>query len=241
MFSMPIVDLLEEGRKLADTGRRVSVLWQHLDTLVFLARGREYRSEFHINPSDETMQMIKGEMRLHYRTPEGKEEIAVLAEGAIIYTPAGTPHSPRFPPDAFALISERKRRDGEIDRFHWYCQSATSSCTKSASSWKITLSTRSRRHTSAFSTAKNSAPATTAAKSCQLPKNSRRDRVRARGFAGVTSPTLNFEPFDAPGLNVFPKQPLERFELLEPLERYRVIEWVKINGRLPPMDGASLL
>ena len=122
MLSMPIVDLLAEGRKLADTGKRVGVLWQHDDTLVFIARGREYRSEFHINPSDETMHMIKGEMRLHYRTPEGKEDIAVIAEGSIIYTPAGTPHSPRFAPDAFALISERKRRDGEIDRFHWYCQ-----------------------------------------------------------------------------------------------------------------------
>jgi 3-hydroxyanthranilate 3,4-dioxygenase len=121
MFSMPIVSLLEEGRKLAETGRRVSVLWQHDDTLVFLARGREYRSEFHINPSDETMQMIKGEMRLHYRTPEGKEDVALIPEGAIIYTPAGTPHSPRFPADAFALISERKRRDGETDRFQWFC------------------------------------------------------------------------------------------------------------------------
>jgi 3-hydroxyanthranilate 3,4-dioxygenase len=121
MFTMPIVDLLAEGRKLADTGRRVSVLWQHDDTLVFLARGREYRSEFHINPSDETMQMIKGEMRLHYRTPEGNEEVAVIAEGSIIYTPAGTPHSPRFPEDAFALISERKRRPGEIDHFQWFC------------------------------------------------------------------------------------------------------------------------
>lgn len=121
MFSMPIVDLLAEGRKLAETGRRVNVLWQHDDTLVFIARGREYRSEFHINPSDETMQMVKGEMRLHYRTPEGKEEVALILQGAIIYTPAGTPHSPRFAPDAFALISERKRRLGEIDRFHWYC------------------------------------------------------------------------------------------------------------------------
>jgi 3-hydroxyanthranilate 3,4-dioxygenase len=121
MFSMPIVNLREESRKLAQTGRRVSVLWQYADTLMFLARGREYRSEFHINPSDETMQMIQGEMRLHYRTPEGKEEVAMIAEGAIIYTPAGTPHSPRFAPDAFALISERKRRDGEIDTFHWYC------------------------------------------------------------------------------------------------------------------------
>lgn len=121
MFTMPIVDLLAEGRKLSDAGRRVSVLWQHDDTLVFLARGREYRSEFHINPSDETMQMIKGEMRLHYRTPEGREEVAVIPEDSIIYTPAGTPHSPRFGPDSFALISERKRRPGEVDKFHWYC------------------------------------------------------------------------------------------------------------------------
>ena len=84
MFSMPIVDLFAEGRKLADTGRRVSVLWQHADTLVFLARGREYRSEFHINPSDETMQMIQGKMRLHYRTPDGKEEVVLIRQGAII-------------------------------------------------------------------------------------------------------------------------------------------------------------
>ena len=89
MFSMPIVNLLERGRELIETGKRVSVLWQHSDTLVFLARGREYRSEFHINPSDETMQMIKGEMRLHYRTPEGREDVARIAEGSIIHTPAG--------------------------------------------------------------------------------------------------------------------------------------------------------
>jgi 3-hydroxyanthranilate 3,4-dioxygenase len=121
MFSMPIISLLDEARRLAERGQRVSVLWQQTESLVFIARGREYRSEFHINPSDETMYMIKGEMHLHYRTPEGKEQIAVIREGSLIYTPAGVPHSPRFPPDAFALISERKRRDGEIDRFQWYC------------------------------------------------------------------------------------------------------------------------
>ena len=122
MFSMPIVNLLAEGHNLAASGKRVSVLWQHDDTLAFVARGREYRSEFHINPSDETMYMIKGEMHLHYRTPQRKEAVAIIGEGAMIYTPAGTPHSPRFPPDAFALIAERKRRSGEVDKFHWYCQ-----------------------------------------------------------------------------------------------------------------------
>jgi 3-hydroxyanthranilate 3,4-dioxygenase len=121
MFQMPIVNLLDPARVLAETGRQVSVLWQEPESLVFLARGREHRSEFHINPSDEVMYQIKGEMRLHYRTPEGREEVAVISEGSVIHTPAGTPHSPRFPPDAFALILKRKRREGEIDRFLWFC------------------------------------------------------------------------------------------------------------------------
>ncbi len=122
MDPMPIVDLFDTAKKLGDSGKRVNVLWQQPDSLAFVARGREYRSEFHLNPSEELMYQIKGEMRLHYRTPEGKEEVAVIKEGSVIHTPALVPHSPRFPPDAYALIVERKRRPGEIDRFHWYCQ-----------------------------------------------------------------------------------------------------------------------
>jgi 3-hydroxyanthranilate 3,4-dioxygenase len=122
-FKMPLIDLEEVSAELARTGRRVHVLWQEDETLAFVARGREYRSEFHINPADEVMYMLRGEMRLHYRTSEGKEEVAVLSEGSIIYTPSGIPHSPRFPPDAFALIIERKRASGEIDTFQWYCPS----------------------------------------------------------------------------------------------------------------------
>jgi len=38
-------------------------------------------ASFHINGSDEVTYMIKGTMNLHYRTPEGKEEIAVIPEG----------------------------------------------------------------------------------------------------------------------------------------------------------------
>jgi 3-hydroxyanthranilate 3,4-dioxygenase len=123
MMPMPIVDLLERGRELAARGERVSVLWQEPESLAFVARGREYRSEFHINPSDEVMYPVKGELRLHYRNEDGKEEVAVVPEGSVIYTPAGTPHSPRFAPDSFLLVMERKRRDGEVDRFQWYCPS----------------------------------------------------------------------------------------------------------------------
>jgi 3-hydroxyanthranilate 3,4-dioxygenase len=118
---MPIVSLPETARQLGESGARVNVLWQHPESLVFMARGREYRSEFHINPSDEVMYPVKGDLKLHYRTEDGREEIAEVPEGSVIYTPAGTPHSPRFAPDAFLLVVERKRRDGEVDRFRWYC------------------------------------------------------------------------------------------------------------------------
>lgn len=123
MLPMPIADLDAVSEELGRTGRRVRVLWQRPDSLVFVARGREYRSEFHINPGDETMTMLRGEMKLHYRAPDGGEEVAVLKEGCTVYTAAGIPHSPRFPPDAYLLVSERMRRPGEIDRFHWYCPS----------------------------------------------------------------------------------------------------------------------
>ena len=121
MLPMPIADLETVTRELTESGERVRVLWQAPESLAFVARGREYRSEFHIDPSDEMMYMIKGEMRLHYRTPEGAEEVAHLAQGQAIYTAAGVPHSPRFPPDAFLFVMERMRRDGEIDRFQWFC------------------------------------------------------------------------------------------------------------------------
>jgi len=101
MSKMPIVSLLETARALGESGKRVNVLWQEPDSLVFMARGREYRSEFHINPSDEVMYPVKGDLALHYRTEDGKEEVAKVPEGSVIYTPAGTPHSPRFAPDAY--------------------------------------------------------------------------------------------------------------------------------------------
>ncbi|MBT4940228.1 MAG: 3-hydroxybutyryl-CoA dehydratase, partial [Rhodospirillaceae bacterium] len=64
MLPMPIADLQQISDQLAASGERVHVLWQQPGALAFIARGREYRSEFHIDPSDEMMYMIRGEMNL---------------------------------------------------------------------------------------------------------------------------------------------------------------------------------
>jgi len=122
MDELRAVSLRQVTADIPKSSRPVSVLWQAPDSIAFVARGREHRSEFHNDPSDEVMYMIKGDMNLHYRTPEGEEKVAVVREGEIIYCPAGVLHSPRFSPDAFVLVLERKRHPGEQDRFTWYCQ-----------------------------------------------------------------------------------------------------------------------
>ena len=123
MSDLRALSLGEVAGDIQGGGKPVRILWQHADTLAFVARGREHRSEFHADPSDEVMYMIKGDMDLHYRTPEGAEKVAVVREGEIIYCPAGTLHSPRFSPDAFVLVLERQRRPDEQDSFTWFCES----------------------------------------------------------------------------------------------------------------------
>ena len=119
---MKAVNLGDVMSSVRASGRPNTVLWQTPDSIAFVARGREFRSEFHEDPSDEVMYMIRGDMQLHYRTPEGDEKIAVIREGEIVHCPAGTPHSPRFSPDAFVLVLERGRRGGEDDHFTWFCE-----------------------------------------------------------------------------------------------------------------------
>ena len=121
MSELKAVNLGQITGGLRDSVTPVSILWQAPDSIAFVARGRQHRSEFHVDPSDEVMYMIKGDMDLHYITGEGERKVAVVREGEIVYCPAGTPHSPRFAPDAFVLVLERTRRPEEHDRFLWYC------------------------------------------------------------------------------------------------------------------------
>ncbi len=121
MSELHAVDLGRIAEAIGTSPKPVSILWQTPGSIAFVARGRAQRSEFHVDPSDEVMYMVKGDMELHYLTGAGEEKVAVVREGEIIHCPAFTPHSPRFAPDACVLVLERGRRPDERDRFFWYC------------------------------------------------------------------------------------------------------------------------
>jgi hypothetical protein len=132
------------------------------------------------------MLMIKGEMRLHYRTPESREEVSIIPEGSMIYTPAGTAHSPRFAPDAFALIAERKRRPVRSTNFTGTAGNATRCCTRNNLSSTTTPKTRCRKLTDDSLIAWNLEPASV-----------RRSHAGARSalIVVVTHKTPDRQPF----------------------------------------------
>ena len=122
MDELRAINLDQITAAIPQATKPVSILWQNGDIIAFVARGREHRSEFHVDPSDETMYMLKGEMDLEYISSDGERKSALIREGEVIHCPAGTPHSPHFAPDAYVLVLERLRRPEEQDRFLWFCE-----------------------------------------------------------------------------------------------------------------------
>jgi 3-hydroxyanthranilate 3,4-dioxygenase len=52
MTELKAVSLAEVSEGIRRSVKPVSILWQAPDTIAFVARGREHRSEFHADPSD---------------------------------------------------------------------------------------------------------------------------------------------------------------------------------------------
>ena len=121
MLKMPIISLPDTARELGRSGKRVNVLWQHTDQLVFMARGRvDHRAFRHLG--NLLLAVLGAIMQLELSLDGIHQLIArIYVELTAVLTPAGTPHSPRFAPDAYLLVVERQRREGEVDRFQWYC------------------------------------------------------------------------------------------------------------------------
>ena len=113
---------IDENR--GDWGRR-RVIWEDSDFIVFVTRGPNTRTDFHINPGDEIFHQLEGELNLHYLTPDDKPEVAVLKAGDMFLLPARVPHSPRREGGSWTLVTERVRTPDEDDRFVWVCSNCT--------------------------------------------------------------------------------------------------------------------
>jgi 3-hydroxyanthranilate 3,4-dioxygenase len=91
------------------------------DFLVMVVGGPNQRTDFHVDPYEEFFYQLKGNM--HVRTMvDGKPRDVHINEGQMWVLPGNTPHSPQRPePGSIGLVIERVRKEGELEKFQWYC------------------------------------------------------------------------------------------------------------------------
>ena len=53
---------------------------------------------------------------------DGKRVETIIKEGEILLLPPTVPHSPQRYEDTVGLVVERKRTEGELDGFLWFCE-----------------------------------------------------------------------------------------------------------------------
>jgi 3-hydroxyanthranilate 3,4-dioxygenase len=91
------------------------------DFLVMVVGGPNARTDFHVDPYEEFFYQIKGNM--HVKTMvDGKPRDVHINEGQMWVLPGNVPHSPQRPePGSIGLVIERVRKEGELEKFQWYC------------------------------------------------------------------------------------------------------------------------
>lgn len=96
-------------------------VFPHHEFIVMVVGGPNTRDDFHVDPGEELFYMVEGDMVLRV-VDDGAIKDLPIKQGQMFLLPALVPHSPQRQADTVGLVVERKRRDGELDAFRWYCE-----------------------------------------------------------------------------------------------------------------------
>lgn len=91
------------------------------DFLVMVVGGPNQRTDFHVDPYEEFFYQVQGNM--HVKTMvDGRPQDVHIREGEMWVLPGYRPHSPQRPEEgSIGLVIERVRKEGELEKFQWYC------------------------------------------------------------------------------------------------------------------------
>jgi 3-hydroxyanthranilate 3,4-dioxygenase len=111
---------IESNRHLLKPPVGNKLVYEDAEFIVMVVGGPNTRSDYHIDPGEEFFHQIEGEMVLKV-IDDGKPADIIIKAGEIFLLPANVPHSPQRPANTVGLVIERKRLQGELDGFAWYC------------------------------------------------------------------------------------------------------------------------
>ena len=95
-------------------------LYKDQEFIVMVVGGPNARTDYHVDPGEELFYMLEGDMVLRV-VDDGVPRDIDIREGEMFLLPALVPHSPQRKDGTVGLVVERRRREGEVDAFQWYC------------------------------------------------------------------------------------------------------------------------
>lgn len=91
------------------------------DFIVMVVGGPNARKDYHYDEGPEFFYQIEGDITVKI-IDDGKPKDINIKQGEMFYLPPTIPHSPQRPAKTIGLVIERKRNEGELDGFQWYCE-----------------------------------------------------------------------------------------------------------------------
>ena len=111
---------IEEHRHLLKPPVGNQVVYQDTEFIIMVVGGPNVRKDYHVNKGEEFFYQLEGNIVLKIRE-KGKPKDIPINEGEIFLLSPNIPHSPQRYENTVGLVVERKRHEGELDGFQWYC------------------------------------------------------------------------------------------------------------------------
>jgi len=112
---------IDENRGLLKPPVGNKCVWEDREFIVMVIGGPNARTDYHVNQGEEFFYQLEGDIVLKV-IDDGKPVDIAIKAGDIFLLPPGVPHSPQRPAGSIGMVVERRRQQGELDAFEWYCQ-----------------------------------------------------------------------------------------------------------------------
>lgn len=111
---------IDEHRHMLKPPVGNQVVYEDTEFIVMVVGGPNTRKDYHVDEGEEFFYQLEGDMTLRIMEDGAPRDVPIRA-GEIFLLPPRVPHSPQRRADTVGLVIERRRREGELDLFQWYC------------------------------------------------------------------------------------------------------------------------
>lgn len=116
---------IDENRDLLKPPVGNKKIYEDGDFIIMAVGGPNKRKDYHFNHGEEFFYQLEGDVSVKI-FDDGEPKEIHIKEGDVFLLPGDVPHSPQRPANTVGLVIERKRKEGELDAFQWYCENCGS-------------------------------------------------------------------------------------------------------------------